>query len=334
MRKTLLASALAVATAATPALARDGSPYIGIEGGVLFPRDLTADATIDFTTTQTPATPAGPAGTADASFNDAFELDLRRGRDLGVIGGYDFGAFRLEAEAAFKRTRIREFDVDGGLVTALNTALNRPSVVPDPGAPGVAALVGTDFDLNSRARVRTLMVNGLLDFGNEDGLSFYAGAGIGRARFSFAGLREATWAGQLIAGARVAITPNVDVGIKYRHLRTPRADLGNDAGLTLPGNPNLVTVNGVPIAQTTNATLFTDFEPRFRSHSLLASLIFNFAAPEAAPPPPPPPPVEAAPPPPPPQTQTCPDGSVILATDVCPAPPPPPPPPAPAPERG
>jgi hypothetical protein len=45
---------------------------------------------------------------------------------------------------------------------------------------------------------------------------------------------------------------------------------------------------------------------------------------------PPPPP----PPPPPPATQTCPDGSVILATDVCPAPPPPPPPPPPAGERG
>ena len=50
-----------------------------------------------------------------------------------------------------------------------------------------------------------------------------------------------------------------------------------------------------------------------------------------APPPPPPPPVEVAP-----ATQTCPDGSVILATEVCPAPPPyvPPAPPEPAPERG
>ena len=48
------------------------------------------------------------------------------------------------------------------------------------------------------------------------------------------------------------------------------------------------------------------------------------------------PPAVVAPPPPPapPATQTCPDGSVILATDVCPAPPPPPPPPAPEPERG
>ena len=50
-------------------------------------------------------------------------------------------------------------------------------------------------------------------------------------------------------------------------------------------------------------------------------------APVEAPPPPPPPP-------PPPATQTCPDGSVILATEACPAPPPPPPPPPPAPERG
>ena len=72
-------------------------------------------------------------------------------------------------------------------------------------------------------------------------------------------------------------------------------------------------------------------EGRFKSHSLLASLIYNFGAPPA---PPPPPVVMAPPPPPPPATQTCLDGSVILATDICPAPPPPPPPPPPAPERG
>ena len=49
---------------------------------------------------------------------------------------------------------------------------------------------------------------------------------------------------------------------------------------------------------------------------------------------PPPPPVVAPPPPPPaaPATQTCPDGTVILATATCPVPPPPPPPVKP--ERG
>jgi iron complex outermembrane receptor protein len=55
------------------------------------------------------------------------------------------------------------------------------------------------------------------------------------------------------------------------------------------------------------------------------------AAPPPAPLPPPPPPPPPAPPP---ATQTCADGSVILATDACPVPPPAPPPPAPAPERG
>ena len=55
---------------------------------------------------------------------------------------------------------------------------------------------------------------------------------------------------------------------------------------------------------------------------------------EAAPPPPPPPPPAPPPPPEAPATQTCSDGSVVLATDACPVPPPPPPPPPPAPERG
>ena len=61
---------------------------------------------------------------------------------------------------------------------------------------------------------------------------------------------------------------------------------------------------------------------------------FKFGASPPPPPPPPPAPPPPPPPAPPPATQTCPDGSVILATDACPAPPPPPPPPAPAPERG
>ena len=56
----------------------------------------------------------------------------------------------------------------------------------------------------------------------------------------------------------------------------------------------------------------------------------RFSAPRRAPEPYIAPP---APPPPPPATQTCPDGSVILASDVCPVIAPPPPP-APMPERG
>lgn len=77
--------------------------------------------------------------------------------------------------------------------------------------------------------------------------------------------------------------------------------------------------------------IFSSFlaEPRTYGLTLRMRLRGEREAPvEAAPSPPPPPP------PPPPATQTCPDGSVVLATETCPVPPPPPPPPPPAPERG
>src|SRR6476659_1982075 len=58
MRKLLLATAATLAIA-TPAAARDGSGYIGIDGGILFPRSQSGVFTSSFTqTTQTP-----PAGT-------------------------------------------------------------------------------------------------------------------------------------------------------------------------------------------------------------------------------------------------------------------------------
>ncbi|HKC04117.1 MAG TPA: TonB-dependent receptor [Sphingomicrobium sp.] len=65
----------------------------------------------------------------------------------------------------------------------------------------------------------------------------------------------------------------------------------------------------------------------------LIGATYKFGA--SAPPPPPPPPAPPPPPPEAPATQTCADGSVVLATSACPAPaPPPPPPPAPSGERG
>jgi opacity protein-like surface antigen len=328
MRKFLLA-AVALAAIASPAAAQ---PYLGIEGGLLFPKDQDGDTRVDYTTTQTPATPLAPAGPADTEFNNAFGLDYKRGSDIDVILGYDFGMFRLEAELARKRSSLDEFEIDNGFISALNTALNRPSAAPDPGAPGLPALGAANFDLDGTVKVRSLMANALLDFGDEDGLSFYAGAGLGRANVKLFGDSDSAFAMQGIAGVRYAISPNIDLGLKYRYFRTGKVALNDDAQ-AFAGNPNRLTVAGtVPVIvdQTTNAVAFTDYEQKFRSHSLLASLIFNFGAPEpvVVAPPPPPPPAPVAP-----ATQTCPDGSVILATDICPAPPPPPMP-APAPERG
>jgi len=75
----------------------------------------------------------------------------------------------------------------------------------------------------------------------------------------------------------------------------------------------------------------TFVSPGFARYS--AGIRFAFGGSPPPPPPLPPPPI--APPPAPAATQTCADGSVILATDACPVPaPPPPPPPAERGERG
>ncbi len=176
---------------------------------------------------------------------------------------------------------------------------------------------GIASDSGGNVRVYSVMANAMLDFGDDNGWSGFVGGGLGlanvryRLRFNEPGNvgsgsdSDRSFAYQAIAGVRHAISDNIDLGIKYRYFVAPKLDFD--------------IIDG-------------EASSRFRSHSLLASLVFNFA-------PPPPPivvePVVAPPPPPPPATQTCYDGSVILATDTCPQPPvETPPPPEPAPERG
>lgn len=298
MRKFLLAAA-ATAALAAPAAARDGAGYVGIEGGIMFPRDLNGDAFVDYTV----AAPGVTAGT-DFGAGDAFDAELKRGWDIDAIAGYDFGAFRLEGELGMKRAKRDGFDLDDGLEGTLGTALGGP-------------VDNESFDAaDGKVSVRSAMINVLGDFGSDEGMSFYGGVGFGRAWARALNDGDNAWAWQGILGVRSPISENMDIGLKYRYFRTGR--LNFDGGPMSVGGPLRV------------AQFNPSLNGKFASHSLLASLIFNFGARAAEPvytaPPPPPPPAAPA-------TQTCPDGSVILATDVCPAPPPPPPP-MPSGERG
>jgi opacity protein-like surface antigen len=175
-----------------------------------------------------------------------------------------------------------------------------------------------DFDAEGRSSVYSLMANAMVDLGRDEGFNFYAGAGVGYAQVihSFATdeelvegklkIKDRGLAWQVIAGVRTSVSQYFDLGLKYRYFNAGNVD------------DRIGEIN---------------FDTEYKSHSLLLSLIHNFNSPAA--PPPPPPPVMAPPPPPaPPATQTCADGSVILATDACPLPPAPPPPPPPEPERG
>ena len=243
---------------------------------------------------------AGPMAARDSHVNvdnplivgDAdFDIDHKLGVDGDLIAGYDFGMFRAEVEGAYKWAKHDEYSDIFG-----------------------------DHRATGHSRAYSLMANAMIDVGRDETVNFYAGAGAGIAwvnqridlpdaeGFS---ISDNKFAWQLIAGVRAPVFRHFDVGLKYRYFDAGRIKDDHDFGIAAP---NIV-----------------DLRSRFRSHSLLASLIYNFNDVAAPPPPPPPPPL---PPPPPPATQTCPDGSVILATDACPAPPPPPPPPPPTPERG
>jgi opacity protein-like surface antigen len=177
---------------------------------------------------------------------DFFDLDHKLGYDAGVIFGYDAGLVRAELDLSYKRASHDEMDFSN--------------------CEG-----GCTVDADGSSRYIAIMTNLLLDVGNEDGLSFYAGPGAGFAWGKFKveccngefddTVKQGGFAWQLIAGLRYALNPNVDLGVKYRYF-----------------HPHRITENFGQGA---------DLEGRFTSHSLLATLTYNFYTP---PPPPPPPP--------------------------------------------
>src|SRR5688500_5347934 len=108
MRKYLLA-AVAVAAIASPAAARDGTGYIGLEGGLMFPSDMDIEGEFLF---------EDPDG-VDFLESDIAELEFNTGLDLDLIGGYDFGGFRLDAELGYKRASADDVDFDDDFIEAV-----------------------------------------------------------------------------------------------------------------------------------------------------------------------------------------------------------------------
>ena len=283
MRKLVIAAALLSTAVATPAFARDGAPYVGIDAGLVRPDKLK----LDFVNSRT-------------SVGDGIVLRHKWGIDADAIFGYDFGLFRVEGELGYKHAKTKDAHLDAAALAEV--------LQPSAGS-------GFQFDSNGHTNVWSGMLNALIDVGPQDGInaSLGAGAGIARAKvdanlnpsnaLNFSG-EDRAFAWQALAELRVPVSTNFEAGIKYRHFETTRLNFGAFCETTCSGT--------VPYR----------LKGKYRSNSILASLVYNLWSP---PPPPPPPP--------PPATQTCPDGSVIPATETGPVPPPPPPPP-PAPERG
>jgi opacity protein-like surface antigen len=274
MRKLAIGLALASTALASPAFARDNQWYVELDGGAMIVEDLD----FDIGALTAPAT---------AGINNGVTLDTDYGFDFGGIVGYDFGAFRVEAEVSYREAPADDLRVGTGVV------------VPTSGL-GAGAVAPGSYDVGGDVNALSFMINGLLDFGPDDGVQGFIGGGAGVARVDtdlsiraggpgFVDDSDTGFAWQALAGIRAPLTPNWDVGVKYRFFNADNVKLVDSLGRR--------------------------DETRFRSHSLLGTLTYNFGGvepmPEPAyvpppPPPPPPPPREPAyiPPPPPPPMPT------------------------------
>ncbi|HEU0311433.1 MAG TPA: outer membrane beta-barrel protein, partial [Sphingomicrobium sp.] len=188
------------------------------------------------------------------ALDNFIELDHKMGYDVGLIFGYDAGIVRAELDLSYKNVSHDEANF----------------IFPDGEGGTVSGTVDTDGNTSYTA----IMANLLLDLGDEDGLSFYIGPGFGFAWGKFDAddidpsfdddFKDGGVAWQIVAGVRYALNQNVDLGLKYRYFHPSRVTETLSDGTELDGE--------------------------FKSHSLLATLTYNFVRAEPPPPPPPPPP--------------------------------------------
>lgn len=263
---------------AIPAAAHAGSPYIGIEAGLSSGRSNDVDEVADFAASQDPALPSGPAGPDDQEFDDVFIVPYDKGYDVAVIGGYDFGIIRLELELGQRSVGLRDLKPDetaDSLIETLNSALNRPSQAPDPGAPGLAALTIGDFELSGKMRARSAMIDALLDLPVAKRATLYAGGGYGRSWVRALGDSDSAWAWQYIIGARYKVSDHVELGVKHRYFNSGIVRVRQQE-IAYDGNPNRLTIDGTDIDQTIDAFLRPEIEGEFRTRSYMASLLYNF----------------------------------------------------------
>jgi len=160
-----------------------------------------------------------------------------------VVLGYDFGKVRAELEIGYRRAKfdhVRIADED---------------------------FLGGDHDAKGSISSKQAMINVLADLPLGHGFNVSAGPGVGWGTIKanpkielfesgdYTNLQshKATgWMLQGIVGVRKELGSNVDLGIKYRFVRSSRSEFDSD--------------------------LYGNVEGRLTAHSLLASLTYSFGS--------------------------------------------------------
>ena len=101
---------------------------------------------------------------------DAAQVDHEYGYDVGGNVGYDFGMFRVEAEVAYKSANVDNW----------RSTLRTPAFNAAGGA--VFAVPGSFNYAGGKTTALSFMLNGMLDFGDDDGIQGFVGGGVGVAR--------------------------------------------------------------------------------------------------------------------------------------------------------
>ena len=219
MRTFMLASAAALAIA-TPAMAtNDNTPYVGIDAGITSANRQDLLGNVVFTNT-------GPTGFTTQTIGST---RYRRGYDVDLNAGYDFGMFRLEGELGYKSVKSRNPTLSNTFVTAINTGA------------GTTYTTTTDFNLGRRTTVWSGMANALLDLGGNGGIGGFAGAGAGYASVHQFGSGSGHFAWQLLAGVYAPVTSNLDIGLP-----------------AYPGGPPALVPTGVAVAKSGNIYVSSD----------------------------------------------------------------------------
>ncbi|MBA4162454.1 MAG: hypothetical protein C0515_10365 [Novosphingobium sp.] len=227
--KSILVAAVTSTLLAMPAQARDNSFYVELNhaiAGAMKVNDLEVDV-----------------GTTP----NAAELFHVRGLDVGGIVGYDLGRFRVEGEVSWRKTNAES------LFSVVR--------IPDNTALSPTSPTGNFNTVFSKISAGSLMLNGLVDVGNDDSFQAFAGGGVGLAQvkgqYSINRLgpgwiddSSTGFAWQALAGVRYPVSNHIDMGLKYRFFNV--------------GNVEWVDTGSRAV------------ETRFRSHSLMFTLGYNF----------------------------------------------------------
>jgi opacity protein-like surface antigen len=255
--------------------AQAGTPYIGVEGGLGWARDNDIDEVVDYQSDQ----PGIPPISADQEYDDVFRINYgKKGYDVGIVGGYDFGWLRLEGEVRHMKTALTHIDADDGadaFLTSFNSTLNRPAFFPDPGYPGMRRLTTDDFDIDGNIRVSSAMANALLDIKVGKGVYAYLGYGAGRSQVRAMGDKDSAWSWQRIFGLRYKLNDRIELGTKFRMFNSGMVKLKHKP-VAYSGNPDRVVQGGTTVDRTTNAVVVPEIEGAYRPRSLLATFTYNF----------------------------------------------------------